>query len=175
MALATQNANLVRQKAYNAVYGTGVGVGTSPFASDSVSPYHFYAVKALFLHLAANKGNPDLQFIPYTAEQATTNAGYSPDVDAHTLYAWFGKARRTSGTTAAFETLLDGTAGADSDAVTTQITAQRIRLTGQQFFFVWPNGFIMATDLVITSTTTLGGATESTAANSTDGFVIIGA
>lgn len=170
MALATQNANLVRQKAYNAVYGTGTGTST-----DSVSPYHFYAVKAFFLHMAINKGNPDLQFIPYTAEQATTNGGYSPDIDAANVYAWFGKARRTSGTTAAFETLLDGTTSGDSDAVTTQITVQRIRLTGQQFFFVWPNGFAIATDLTIASTTTLGGATESTAANSTDGFVIVGA
>lgn len=76
MALATQNANLVRQKAYNAVYGTGTGTAT-----NSVSPHHFYAIKALFLHLAANKRNPDLQFVAYTAEQATANGGFSPDVD----------------------------------------------------------------------------------------------
>lgn len=170
MALATQNANLVRQKAYNAVYGTGTGTTT-----NSVSPYHFYAIKALFLHLAMNKGNPDLQFIPYTAEQATTNAGYSPDIDAFTLYAWFGKARRTSGTTAAFEAILDGSAGSDSDAVTTHISIHRIRATGQSFLEVWPNGYAFATDLVITSNTLVAGVVESSAANSTDGFLIVGA
>lgn len=170
MAIATQNANLVRQKAYNAVYGTGTGT-----TSNSVSPYHFSAVKALFIHLAMNKGNPDLQFIPYTAEQAITNAGYSPDVDACTLYAWFGKARRTSGTTAAFEALLDGTAGSDSDAVTTHIAIHRIRAAGQSFFDVWPDGYAIATDIVVTSNTLVAGVLESTAANSTDGFLIISA
>lgn len=169
MALATQNANLVRQKAYNAVYGTGTGTAT-----NSVSPHHFYAIKALFLHLAANKRNPDLQFVAYTAEQATANGGFSPDVDAHTLYAWFAKGRRTSGTTAAFETVLDGVSGLDS-AVTTQVTVQRTRAVGEQWLIVWPEGYAMATDLTIHSTTTLAGVTESTAANSTDGFFIIGA
>lgn len=170
MAIALQNANLVRQKAYNAVYGSGTGTAT-----NTVSPYHFYAIKALFLHLACNKGNPDLQFIPYSAEQAVTNAGFSPDVDACTLYAWFAKARRTSGTTAAFEGILDATAGSDSDAVTTHIAINRIRAVGQQFLEVWPNGFAIATDLVIVSNTLVAGVAESTAANSTDGFLIIGA
>lgn len=173
MAIATQSAGLVRQKAYNAVYGTGTGTTT-----NTVSPYHFYAIKALFLHLAMNKGNPDLQFIPYTAEQITTQAsfGFNPDVDASTLYCWFGKARRTSGTTDAFETLLDATVGADSDVETTIIAINRIRAVGQQFLEVWPNGYAIATDLTIQSTTSMAGpAAESTAANATDGFLIISA
>lgn len=167
--LTLQSAGLVRQKAYNAVYGSGTGTTT-----NTVSPYHFYAIKSFFLYWAANKGNLDLQFIPYTAEQATTNAGYNPDIGPSTLYVWFAKARRTSGTTAAFETLLDGASSGDSDAVTTQISVNRIRATGDQFITVWPTGFALATDLTIASTTTLGGATESSAANSSDGFVIVG-
>lgn len=167
--LVLESAGRVRQKAYNVVYGSGTGT-----TSDSVSPYHYYAVKSFFLHMAANKSNPDLQFIPYTAEQATTNAGYNPDIGPSTVYLWFCKARRTSGTTAAFETLLDGASSGDSDAVTTQIAVNRIRATGDQFLTVWPNGFVLATDLTIASTTTVGGATESSAANSSDGFVIVG-
>lgn len=173
MPIALQNANLVRQKAYNAVYGAGTGTTT-----NTVSPYHFYAIKALFLHLAMNKGNPDLQFIPYSAEQVTTQTtfGFNPDVDASTLYAWFGKARRTSGTTDAFETLLDAAVGADSDVETTIISIHRIRLAGQSFLEVWPNGYIIATDITLQSTTSMAGpAAESTAANATDGFLIIGA
>jgi len=167
MALTTQNANLVRQKAYNAVYGTGTGTST-----DSVSPYHFYAVKAFFLHMAANKNNPDLQFAAYTAEQATTNLGTSLIGGACTLYAWYGKARRTSGTTAAFEAIHDA---ADNSATTTTVDTAKIKATGEQFFIVHPNGAVIATDVVISSATTVGGATESSAANSTDGFIIVGA
>lgn len=171
MALSLESAGRVRQKAYNAVYGTGVGT-----TADSVSPYHFYAVKALFLHLAANKNNPDLQFIPYSAEQAviTTN-GTSLVGGACTLYAWFAKARRTTGTTASFNWLWNGTAGGgDSDPIGDEITVQRINLTGQQFFFVHPNGYIVSTDVSVVATTAIDGTTESSAADATDGFIIVG-
>lgn len=169
-SLTTESAGRVRQKATNAVYGTGTGTST-----DSVSPYHYYAVKSLFLYLAANKGNPDLQFIPYAAEDAVTAGGYVPFTGAATLYAWFGKARRTSGTTAAFETVYDGISGGDSASVTGQIAVHHINATGQQFLDIYPNGKALATGLAISSDTALGGVTESTAANSTDGFLIVGA
>ncbi len=167
MALATVNANIARQKAYNAVYGTGTGTTV-----DSVSQYHFYAVKAFFLHMAINKGNPDLQFCPYTAEQATTNLGTSLVGGACTLYAWYGKARRSSGTTASFQAIHDA---ADNSATTTTVDTALIKLTGNQFFFVHPNGVALATDAVISAATAVGGATESTAADATDGFIIVGA
>lgn len=172
MALATQNANLVRQKAYNAVYATGTGT-----SSNSVSPYHFYAIKALFLHLASNKGNPDLQFVPFSAEQIIANAslGYSPDVDACKVYAWFGKARRTSGTTSSFITLYDAAVGADTDADTGGVVVEVIKATGQQFLFVWPDGKAIATEIAIQAATTMEGGTESSAADAIDGFVIVGA
>jgi hypothetical protein len=172
MSLTTQSAGLVRQKAYNAVYGTGTGT-----ASDSVSPYHFYAIKAFFLHMAANKGNPDLQFVPYSAEQATDPNGTSLVGGACTLYVWFVKGRRTSATTQAFETLYDGLENdstGDSDATGDAIAMQLLNLTGQQFLLVHPNGFPVVNDLNIFSTTTEGGTTESSAANSSDGFVIVG-
>lgn len=167
MPLTTQNANLVRQKAYNAVYGTGTGTST-----NSVSPYHFYAIKALFLHFAANKLNPDLQFAAYTAEQATTNLGTSLIGGASTLYAWYGKARRTTGTTASFQAIHDA---ADNSATTTTVDTVKIAAVGQQFLIVHPNGVALATDAVISAATAVGGATESAAADATDGFIIVGA
>ena len=173
MALSLQSAGLVRQKAYNAVYGTGTGT-----SSDSVSPYHFYAIKALFLHLAANKGNPDLQFVPYSAEDAvaSTDGKNLADV-ACTLYAWFEKGRRTSGTTAAFEWLYQGIAGGgDSDPIADEIAVQRFNAAGQQFLLVHPDGFVVSSSgLSVVSTTAIDGTTESSAANAGDGFVIIGA
>lgn len=166
MALTTENANLTRQRAYNAVYGTGTGT-----SSDSVSPYHFYAVKALFLHLAANKGNPQLQFCNYTAEQAVTNGGTSLVGGACTLYAWYGKARRSSGTTSSFQAIHDA---ADNSATTTTVLTSLVKLTGNQFFIVEPNGIAIATDVVISAATAVGGSTESSAADATDGFIIVG-
>lgn len=165
MAIATANANLARQKAYNAVYGQGTT--TLP-----VSPFHFYALKALFLHLAANKGNPDLQFIPYSAAQITTNGGYSPDIDAALIYAWYVKGVRTSGTTAAFVALHDAT---DNSATTTTVLTTKLNATGQSALSVYPDGFRLATELTISSATAVGGATESSAADAAVGFVIVAA
>jgi hypothetical protein len=167
MALVTANANIARQKAYNAVYGTGTGT-----TADSVSPFHFYAVKAFFLHMAINKGNPDLQFLPYTAEQAIANGGTDLVGAGCTLYAWYGKARRTSATTVAFQAIHDA---ADNSATTTTVDTVLINLTGQQFFIVHPNGKILATGLTISSADAVGGATETTALLATDGFIIVGA
>src|SRR5438874_2001754 len=126
-ALATQNANLVRQKAYNAVYGTGK-------TTSLISPYHFYAVKSFFLHMAANKGNPDLQFVPYSAEDITTDTGTNPMTGVGTLYMWFMRARRTTGTTASFQAIHDATT---NGATTTTVATNKINPTGQSAIFVW--------------------------------------
>lgn len=165
--VVTQASNKVRQKAYSAVYGFGTGTST-----NSVSPGHFYAIRSLFLHLAANKGNPDLQFIPFAAEDIVTNNGYQPlGAGAATLYAWFGKARRTSGTTASFQAIHDAI---DNSATTTTLQTQLINATNQSFLFVWPDGFPVATEITISAASAVGGATESSAANATDGFLIVG-
>lgn len=168
MALATTNANIARQKALIAVYGTGTGTST-----NTVSPYHFYAVKAFFLHWAANKGNADIQFIPYSAEDATVNNGTDKVGAASTLYVWYGKGRRTSGSTAAFEAIHDA---ADNTATTTTVWTSKLNASGQAFLFVAPNGVALATGLTISSATAVGGSTETvSAANSSDGFIIVGA
>lgn len=173
MALSTANANLARQKAYNAVYGSGTdNVHAASPTDRRVSPYHFYAVKSFFLHMAANKGNPDLQFIPYSAEQITTNGGYNPDVDACHLYMWFIRGRRASGTTASFQDLHDATT---NGATTTTVATQLLNAAGQTAMFVWPDGFPIATDITLAAADAVGGATESAAADASDGFLIIGA
>jgi len=166
MALTVQNANLVRQKAYNAIYGFGT-------SSRKVSPGHFYALKALFLHLAANKGNPDLQFAAYSAEQAITNLGTSLIGGACTLYAWYGLARRTSGTTASFQAIHDA---ADNSATTTTVDTAKINAAGQSFMVLHPDGVALATDAVISAAQAVGGSAETAAAaDATDGFIIVGA
>lgn len=167
MALTVESAGRVRQKAMNAVYATGTGTST-----NTVSPYHFYAVKSLFLHIAGNKGNIDLMFAPYTAEAAVTAGGTDLVGAACTVYAWYGKARRTSGTTASWQTLVDAAANSTGAS---DLTSQRIKATGDQFFVVYPNGLAAATGLFISAVTIASGSVESSAADATDGFVIVGA
>ena len=158
-AVTTQSANLVRQRAYSQFYTANPGV--------------FYAMKQLFLHLAANKGNPDLQLIQYAAEDIIANGGYEPiTTGAYTLYAWYGKSRSTQTTTAAFHALHDATS---NGATTTTLATQLINNTSQTFLHLWPNGFPGATALTVSSATAVGGGTESQAVDACDGFVIVGA
>lgn len=165
MAVSAESAIKVRQKAYNAVYSP-LGSSTS-----AISPYHFYALKALFLHLSLNKGNPDLAFKPYSTADCTTNNGTDLTGAACTLYAWYGSAARTSGTTASFGAIHDA---ADNSATTTTVWTAKINATGQSFLFVEPNGRALATGCTISHATAVGGATESSATDATNGFVIVG-
>src|SRR6266576_3142161 len=99
-AKSTQNANLVRQKAYNAVYGGASGSTTT----NPISPEHFYGLKAFFIHLAMNKGNPDLQFIPF-GSAGTANAVVEGVSGAATLYLLF--AYKSATTTASYVKVSD--------------------------------------------------------------------
>src|SRR3954463_375243 len=114
MALSTESANKVWQKA-------------SVMLRDA-NP----AIQNTFLelkkYLATQKKNPDLQFVPFSAEQAVTNLGTSLVGGACTLYALYAKGRRTSGTTAAFLAVHDA---ADNSATTTTIVTQRFKVTGE--------------------------------------------
>lgn len=157
MALATQNSNLVWQKVKIAL------LNASPAAQEG-----FAALKA---YLAQQKGNPDLQFVPFSAEQIVTNGGFSPDVDAARVYGIWVKGRRTSGTTASFVAIHDAT---DNSATTTTVETFKFNLTGQQYFTINPDGFLLGTELTVSAATAVGGATESSAADAADGFVIVG-
>ena len=158
MALSLQDGVQVWQKVKNALIGA--------------NPAHQNAFRVLREYLATQGGNPQLQFIPYTAAQATANGGTDLVGAAATLYGWYGKGARTSGTTAAFEAIHDA---ADNSATTTTVVTSKLNLTGQSFAVIEPTGFALATGCTISSATAVGGATESSAANADNGFVIVGA
>lgn len=166
MALVTSNANIARQKAYNFVYSA------SP-ATGSDSPFNFYAVKALFLHLAVNKGNPDLFFKAIDGNFSSSDGGNNASqvlVDAAcTLYAIFLRKRGTT------ETILKGsnhatTAGTDG----TQDLAFALTAAGT-LVAVYPDGRAESAGLTITENTARTTSTLTLAANRIDGFVIVGA
>lgn len=157
MALATQDGVLVWQKVSKALLGA--------------NPAQQAAFRDLKNYITTQGGNPQLQFVSYTAAQAVTNLGTSLVGGACTLYGWYGKTARASGTTSAFEALHDA---ADNSATTTTIDTARTKATGQSFAVIHPTGTAFATDVIISSATAVGGATESAAGDASNGFVIVG-
>src|SRR6185312_7976951 len=83
--------------------------------------------------LAQQRRNPQLQFIAFTAEQATTNLGTDLVGAACTIYGLYAKGRRTSGTTASFLAIH---AAADNSATTTTLITKRFKVKDQQFCYV---------------------------------------
>lgn len=166
MALVTQSAGLVRQKAYNAVYGNGT-------LTLPNSPFNFYAIKALFLHLAANKGNPDLFYKNIDGNLNSSDGGNTAAqilVDAAcTLYAVFLRKRGT------VETIFKGTNNASTPTTDgTQDLAFALTAAGTEVV-VYPDGRAFSTGLTVTEDTTRTGSTLTLAANRIDGFVIVSA
>ena len=158
MAIALQDANLVWQKVKIAL------TNANPASQESFGDLKKY--------LAQQKKNPQLQFVPFSAEQIIANGGYSPDVDAHTLYGLYLKGRRTTGTTSSF---VDYHAATSNAATTTTVAGARFKVTGQEYALIFPSGLAVETEATISAATAVGGATESAAADAADGFAIIGA
>ena len=166
MALATQSAGLVRQKAYQAVYGNGTTTVPN-------SPLNFYAMKQLFLHLAMNKGNPDLQYFnidgAYNSSDGGNNVSQVFVAGACTLYAIFLKKRGT------VETIFKASNNATTAATDgTQSIALALTAAGTSFT-VFPDGQALSTGLTVTEDTTRTTSTLTLLANRIDGFIIVSA
>ncbi len=158
MALTVQDGVQVWQKVKQALAGA--------------NPANQAAFRVLREYLATQGGNPQLQFIPYTAAQAVTDTGTSLVGGACTLYGWYGHGARTTGTTASFQAIHDAST---NGATTTTVDTVRLGIVGESFSVVHPTGRILATDAVISAATAVGGATESAAADASNGFIIVGA
>ncbi len=158
MAVSLQDGILVWQKVAKALAGA--------------SPANAATFRELKNYLTTQGGNPQLQFIPYTAEQSIAAGGTDLVGGASTIYGFYAKGRRTSATTAAYLAIH---AAATNGATTTTVVTERFNLTGQSYSTVMPTGIAVETGLTISAADAVGGATESTAALSADGFVIVGA
>lgn len=156
MAFTGQDGVLVWQKVAKALLGA--------------NPAHAAAFRELKTYITTQGGNPQLQFVPYTAAQATTNGGTSLVGGPATLYGWYEKNARTTGTTSAFEALHNA---ADNNSAAAEAILQNA--TGQSFAVIHPTGQAFSTDITVSSATTIGGATESSAANAGNGFIVVGA
>jgi hypothetical protein len=169
MALATVNANLVRRAVFN--YLTSMATGTSAGAGD---PSAVYAAKSFFLNLAANKGNPDLQFVTFNATDAVAGDGQDLGIDAACkLYLAFVK--KTATAVDSWFRILDD-ADNDSEVVGDVVVEIKLNAASDQALLWFPNGIDFADGVVVTFTTTPGDtATQSSAADAGNGFLVLGA
>lgn len=160
MAVVLENSNKVWQKVRMALDSVGGGAAARTM---------FKELKAF---LATQGGNPELQFIPFSAEQAVTAAGVDLTAAPCKVFGVYAKGRRTTGTTSSF---LDFHAAATDAATTTTILDFRFKAVGQQVIWANPSGLASETGLTVHAATAVGGTVDSVAADAADGFVIIGA
>jgi hypothetical protein len=134
----------------------------------------FYELKALFLHLACNKGNPDLQLVnidgTFSSSDGGANANQIVLAGAATLYCIYLKK---------FGTVL--TVFKASDSATTAVTATptdidlNVTTAAEEILLTYPTGHALTAGLTITENTTAAGSTLTLKANRLDGFAIFSA
>lgn len=158
MALSTQSANLVRQKVH----------------ADTKNPGVFYALKSLFLHLAANKGNPDLQYCAIDGNTSASDGSNSANQvladTACTIYAIYLK---KTGSTATWFKATDNATTATTNGG--QDISHVITTANDEYLFIYPTGHSMANGITVTENTSATGSVLTLKANKIDGFVIISA
>jgi hypothetical protein len=155
MALALENANLVWQKAKNALM--------------NANPATQMAFAGLKTFLSQQKNNPDLEFYAFSEVQADDADGTGIVDAGNQLYAVFVK-KEDEGTDAYFKIF-------DNATVDTTTTQQRIVLpifiAKEETFQIYPDGFPFANGCTVTQHTTSEGTTDSSTGG--DGFLIVGA
>lgn len=164
MSLTLQSAQLVRQKTYMFERDPGV----------------FYLLKALFLHLAANRGNPQLQLVnvdgTFLASDGGANANQVVANVACTLYAIYLKKFGATQTWFKLNDSATVTVGNGTDTMTIALntTDQQGDTSKFQYLWTYPMGYSMANGIAIAENTTATATTQTLKANRADGFIILG-
>jgi hypothetical protein len=156
MALSLENANLVRQKV--------------KIALANAHPVIQEQFKDLLFYLATQRGNIDLQFVPFTEVQADAAGGTAVVDAACKLYGVFVK-KENSATDNFFWAYDDATN--DGTAADARVSLPLL-VANAESVYVEPRGLDMAAGVVVTqyATDALGAVDGS---NGGDGFLIIGA
>lgn len=155
MAITLEAANLVRQK-------------TRAYTRD---PYVLGVLKTFFHNHATNKANADLQLVYVDDTDTTGTDGVIVANAACVVYVAFVRKRATA--TDSYFKLYDN-ASADTTTTDARVVIPLLEASEDQII-VFPDGLTMANGVVATSHTESSGETDSTAGDSGDGFVIIGA
>lgn len=127
---------------------------------------------ALKAHLAQTKNNPDLLFIPYLSTDIDDASGVILADAACTLYAVFGIKQATD--TDVYLHILDDAADDTGVATDTRVLLSFL-LTKEVASAFYPNGIPMAAGVVAKAYTTAAGVTDSSSADTPNGFVLVGA
>lgn len=131
------------------------------------SPAVAEALRALYKHLEQNP--KQLAFVPFTTSGA---ADVVISDAALKIYALMFK-KRAGSTTDAW---LKGSDHASAAAANGDIVQKLLGTGGTKAqCLIWPDGLSFGTGLTIASHTTVNGSTDSAAADSQDGFFLIGA
>ena len=139
-------------------------------SSLDATPASVDAFRVLKDYLVGN-GNPDLQILPFGTADIVTANGYSPiGAVTSTVYGFFAKNPGAGDGTDSFISLHNTTDNTSANLVTVVISDDN-----DEFTLISPQGIVFGTDLTISAATAAGGATESTATNAADGFVLVGA
>lgn len=162
MAISLQSANLVRQKALAAVIAKGVGT-----TAGNGDPIALYALKAFFLNWS-QKGNADLQFLPFSEAQADAAGGTALADAACRIYFVYTRKENaaTDNWTKIYDDSTDDTT--DGDAI---LSIPQFEANADSFYVSSP-GIPVATGIVVTQHTTQVGSTDGS--DGGGGFVIIG-
>lgn len=162
-AFSFESAGRVRQKAFNAVLSLDRGTTT---ASNSGA---YYVLKALFLHLAANKLNPNLQFLAFTEADADAAGGTNLATGTCNLYAAYVKkvSAATDNTFFIYDDATNDTTAGDAKIGLDLAADEEIALA------IYPNGLAFADGVLVTQYSDGIGATDGS--DGGNGFVIVGA
>lgn len=158
MALTLEAANKVRQKTRMLNLDPGV----------------FYGLKSFFLYWNQFRSNETLQFVPFSGAEVAADDGNADKVIADAackIYVFYGKKRNT-----ATATWFKGQDHASTATPTDPTFLLEFNAANQIAFEVYPAGYAQSAGWTIEqSTDDITGSTRTNAADSVDGFYIIGA
>jgi hypothetical protein len=163
MALALESAGKVRQKAR--IY--------------TQEPLVAASLKAFFVWWAQNKGNADLQLVPYAGTDAEAANGANAGLAAVcTIYAVYGKKTRTAEDV--FLSVLDDAGGAEGTTFLMSLgffgtNGTSTTLPQDEQVVVSTVGWPVAAGVNVKAYTTVAGTSDTTAGAAPNGFYIVGA
>lgn len=133
------------------------------------------ALVSLKTWLATQKGNPKLQYIPFNHLTDEDNLTV-PEITTGgcSLHAIFAKKISGTSTTAAWFKLNDSaTLCGDANGANTKIGIP-LKNSGDEFFLMYNPPFPIATGIVLAGQTDYPGASATSAADETSGFLLVG-
>lgn len=172
MAIALEGANLVWQRVTNATLNASQTdtQGRAPIVGRKAQPGPSAATARIFKDLkwwlATQYGNPKLQFLPFSTSDELVLANF-----ACTVYAIFAKKQNTD--TDSYLQFVDS--ATDASTLSTKcFTVLPYVNKNDENLVVFPYGFPAGIGIVIDANTAGTGTSDSTAADTAQGFVIIG-